>query len=164
MRSLVDVHSSKNNIDTATAIAVIRLTPCQSRCSIRESTNMIIRSPWCPSQAQPVFVDVQTCPRYQGNPSPSSLLPLPFSCHALLGLIPLNILPSSLQPFHDDFSFQGSLGNPSSAVDYLPRFLLLAFSPPASLLNLVCSIVNYLRKGKFVYVTTLPARLLAVTR
>lgn len=97
--------SGKDNIDTAAAVAaVIGLTPCQSRYSIRESTNMITRPPWCPSQAQPSSTCGYTnLPQISGfNPSASSLLPQPFSCHALLGLIPLNTLPSSLQPFHDE--------------------------------------------------------------
>lgn len=96
---------SSSDIDTVAAVAaVIGLTPCQSRYSIRESTNMITRPPWCPSQAQPSSTCGYTnLPQISGfNLSASSLLPQPFSCHALLGLIPLNTLPSSLQPFHDE--------------------------------------------------------------
>lgn len=105
--------SGRDNVDTAAAVVAIELTPYQSWYSICESTNTITRPPWCPSETQPssnVWIH-KLAPDIGIQPPASSPFPLllpplslslPFSCHALLGLIPLNIRPPSLQPFLDE--------------------------------------------------------------
>lgn len=108
-RSLVNVrYSGRDNRDDADAAAVtaIKLTPCQLRYSIRDSTNTITRPPRCLSQAEfssacgytnlPLISGFKLSASSPSLPFPLLSLALSLSCHALLGLIP--ITTTSLQP------------------------------------------------------------------
>lgn len=162
-RSLVNVrYSGRDNRDDADAAAVtaIKLTPCQLRYSIRDSTNTITRPPRCLSQAEfSSACGYTNLPLISGFKLSASSPSLPFPLLSLaLSFLPCAAGPHPhnnhvprCNPCASSFSklSRQSLECRWCVPVYLPRSFLYSFiSFSRWSLNPVCSIVNLLAEGQ----------------